>query len=356
MTYFDPPESHAILYEAIHGGPPPRPREVKRMLASAGVGFPCAVVALQYAGRKPPRLAEGRRALPPHRLLAVHPNMAYLSFAGPDPPFARALARRRLEFGPPHPCPAPQRWVGAVQQAILKLRARQFAPLERRLGELSFERERAARQEALRLYRERHAPYEAAVRDWLRIVLVRHQRQLHEVRRKLLEFLMLLTRDLDEGWGLDRALHEQLARLRETFALPLFLEAFPEALRELARYLRGRLADAGEPGAAGEPVRRAQGWLRERLAEPVGLAQAAAAAHVSPAHLSRLFRKETGRTLTEFLQRQRVDRARKLLAETGHGLLQVALESGFQTPEHFHRVFKKFVRMTPRAYRLAQRA
>jgi AraC-like DNA-binding protein len=88
----------------------------------------------------------------------------------------------------------------------------------------------------------------------------------------------------------------------------------------------------------------------------VGLAEIAESVHSSAPHLSRLFRRETGRTLTEHLQGLRVASAQKRLTESSEGILEIALASGFPTLEHFYRTFKRRVGLTPRAYRRAQRA
>jgi len=117
-----------------------------------------------------------------------------------------------------------------------------------------------------------------------------------------------------------------------------------------------RFVEEGETGGRGGAVEEALAFMRENFTHSVGLAEVAEAVHVSAPHLSRLFRRETGRTLTDYLQALRISRAREQLAETDDGILTVALACGFQTPEHFFRTFKKRMKITPRAYRLAQRA
>jgi two-component system, response regulator YesN len=104
------------------------------------------------------------------------------------------------------------------------------------------------------------------------------------------------------------------------------------------------------------PVERALGYMRERFAEPIGLREVADAVHVSAAHLCRLFKNETGKNLTDYLQAVRIHHARSRLAETNDTLSAIALESGFRTQEHFYRVFKKIVGETPKTYRLAHRS
>ncbi|MBE7466835.1 MAG: helix-turn-helix transcriptional regulator [Planctomycetes bacterium] len=358
MTYFDLSSLDRRLYEAIHGGPHPAPRVLARMLRAAGVGFPCQVLAIDLDGRNWAGWGGGRA--PVAHVTAVHPGMAYVSFQGSSAALERRLRGRGAAVGPPQPSSGAAHWIPAIQFAITALRARQFAALARSLPDASLEAERKAAQEALRAYRDPRAEYRAAVRHWLRLTLLRHQRQLHTVRRKLLEFLFRASAERDQDLGLGFPLHRAVSRLRETFSLPAYEDLFVATLDELAPWLRERRGEllAPPPASAARcaPVREALAFVLARHPEGVGLAEVSAAVHVSSAHLSRIFRRETGRTLTEHLQRLRVQTACRLLAESDAGLLEVARGSGFQTPEHFHRTFKRLMRQTPRHYRLARQA
>jgi AraC family transcriptional regulator len=108
---------------------------------------------------------------------------------------------------------------------------------------------------------------------------------------------------------------------------------------------------AGGQGPHASAVRDALAVMRQSFDEPISLAAIAAQIHVSPSHLARIFRRQTGRTVTEYLHALRISHAKQLLAETDDTVLAVALSSGFGTPEHFHRVFRKRTGTTPAAYR-----
>ncbi len=358
MTYFDLSKSDRILYEAIHGGPAPKPGMVRSKLAADGVAFPCRIFAIDLSGKGPRTLFLTKlKHNGPWHVWQGHPGMAYISTQASARSVEKALQRQRLSSGPPIDCEKPERWIRSTQQAIISLRARQLEPVRKKLGTVTFQDECEARAEALRRYREKGKPYRGAVTGWMEILLLRRYRQLNEVRRKLIEFLILYMRDWDACWGAERPLYDAIGTLRETFPLPAYPTMFLGILEELAPLLRGRrerAEDAGEIRSAA--VRAAMATMRERFKESIGLREVAQAVHVSAAHLSREFRKETGLTLTEFLQQLRIVHARELLAGSDLGVLQVALESGFSSPEHFHRTFKKKVGLTPRTFRLAQQA
>ncbi|MBA2679458.1 MAG: helix-turn-helix transcriptional regulator, partial [Ktedonobacteraceae bacterium] len=74
-------------------------------------------------------------------------------------------------------------------------------------------------------------------------------------------------------------------------------------------------------------------------------------ADFSPYHFARLFRRTTGESPHQFVLRQRVEAAQRLLKETRAPLASIALECGFANQSHLTRIFKRHLSLTPRAYR-----
>jgi AraC-like DNA-binding protein len=127
---------------------------------------------------------------------------------------------------------------------------------------------------------------------------------------------------------------------------------------------RARLAGGGgfaRTSGGNEFCAPGPSWLREVLREiderlqmdgaKVGLAVLARCASVSPAHLSREFRRLTGMTLVRYIAAKRIVRAKELLRETDHPVAVVAEQCGFASLPHFHRVFKKETGKTPAQYK-----
>ncbi|HYC35382.1 MAG TPA: AraC family transcriptional regulator [Usitatibacter sp.] len=88
-----------------------------------------------------------------------------------------------------------------------------------------------------------------------------------------------------------------------------------------------------------------------RLAEPIQVAELAAAAHLSPFHFSRMFKKSTGHAPHAYITTRRMELARRLLASNDFSLAEIATRVGYQTQAHFTDVFRKHVGATPGAYR-----
>ena len=65
----------------------------------------------------------------------------------------------------------------------------------------------------------------------------------------------------------------------------------------------------------------------------------------------RRFKQITGITPIEYLQKTRIEAAKKLLVQTNQQMTEVMLNSGYNDPKAFRKVFRKAVGMTPTGYR-----
>ena len=72
---------------------------------------------------------------------------------------------------------------------------------------------------------------------------------------------------------------------------------------------------------------------------------------VNPSYLSDTFSRETGMTLTEYVNKRRLEHTVMLLHKTDKQIQDIALSSGFSDANYFIRVFKKHYGITPTAYR-----
>lgn len=98
-------------------------------------------------------------------------------------------------------------------------------------------------------------------------------------------------------------------------------------------------------------VQRATSFLHASLDQPVTVADAAAAACLSPFHFHRLFSAFHGETPHRYLTRLRLDRARALLRNDDRSVAQVALDCGFESVGSFTTLFTKHVGIPPGRFR-----
>jgi len=72
---------------------------------------------------------------------------------------------------------------------------------------------------------------------------------------------------------------------------------------------------------------------------------------LSPSYLSRLFKKETGVTISEYIQARKIDTARNMLVFSDYSPSQIASILAFPSQSYFTEVFRKRTGMTPLKYR-----
>ena len=90
-----------------------------------------------------------------------------------------------------------------------------------------------------------------------------------------------------------------------------------------------------------------------RYREPLDVAALARAAHLSPAHFSREFRRAFGETPHQYLLTRRLERAAELLRNTDRPVIEVCLAVGLRSLGSFTTSFGRVFGVSPTAYRTA---
>ena len=111
------------------------------------------------------------------------------------------------------------------------------------------------------------------------------------------------------------------------------------------------LASSGVQSRCLVHVRRCVKLLSERMGDEVRVDDIAAEVGVSAAYLQRIFHQTQGMTIVEYLNRLRVERAKLLLASTRDPVIDVAVASGFNSRQHFTRIFTAQEGLSPQSYR-----
>jgi AraC family transcriptional regulator len=110
----------------------------------------------------------------------------------------------------------------------------------------------------------------------------------------------------------------------------------------------------GRGGLAPWQERRAKEMLRANLSGDLGLPELASACRLSSGHFSRAFKQTVGCPPHQWLQHQRVERAKELILNTNEPLCAIALDTGFSDQSHFTRVFSQYVKASPATWRRDQ--
>jgi AraC-like DNA-binding protein len=98
-------------------------------------------------------------------------------------------------------------------------------------------------------------------------------------------------------------------------------------------------------------LRRIREYIDDNLERRISVGLLAGLANLSVCYFVRAFRQSMGVTPHDYLIRQRVGKAKQLLAGTDMPLSEIALAAGFADQSHFARRFRQHVGMLPRHYR-----
>ena len=96
---------------------------------------------------------------------------------------------------------------------------------------------------------------------------------------------------------------------------------------------------------------RARDYIDECYTEPVTLNSLSEYLRISPYYLSHAFKNIVGVNLIEYLNGNRIEAAKGLLADTEESVKDIAASVGFSDANYFCRVFKKYTDITPSQYR-----
>jgi AraC-like DNA-binding protein len=102
---------------------------------------------------------------------------------------------------------------------------------------------------------------------------------------------------------------------------------------------------------AHEKVTRVEAFMRRNLDRPLTREDFAEVVHLSPAHLARIFRAVSGKTMLKRLTELRMAAARELLAESTMPVTEIALEVGYSSFSHFSSAFRKHMGLSPSEFR-----
>ena len=92
-------------------------------------------------------------------------------------------------------------------------------------------------------------------------------------------------------------------------------------------------------------------YIARHYTEEISITKVSSHINFSSTYFSRLFKKETGRSFVEYVTFVRLQRAVYLLRHSNHTIEKIAEELGFNTPNYFSNIFKKYITLSPSDYR-----
>ncbi|WP_083612467.1 response regulator [Paenibacillus sp. P32E] len=115
---------------------------------------------------------------------------------------------------------------------------------------------------------------------------------------------------------------------------------------DLSTYVAGKNTSRNS-----KTINRIRAIVQEGYAHELSIARIAEEVYLTPNYISLIFKKETGETLTDYITRIRIDKAKELLHSTDLKVMEIAERVGYENPHYFSTVFKKIVGKHPLKYR-----
>jgi len=181
--------------------------------------------------------------------------------------------------------------------------------------------------------------------------------QSSELMPELKEVLPLLDRAVQgvEFFGVsDRALgcFERIAASHNVARLGTFFELLGVLCHSSDyRLLSDSLLQGFDDDKSMAQINTIVNYISEHYSAPLMMSDVSKRFHMSESHFSRVFRRGTGNTFTDFLIRVRISRACQLLMQTDENVATICYDVGFNNVANFNRRFLEVKGATPSAFR-----
>lgn len=101
-------------------------------------------------------------------------------------------------------------------------------------------------------------------------------------------------------------------------------------------------------------INKALDYVRANIHEPISVKQLAEMVHMNASYFSQLFKEQMGISFSDYLTRQRLQLAKRLLLTTALSIQEIAEQTGYQTDRYFIRVFRAHEGISPAQFRKQQ--
>lgn len=119
---------------------------------------------------------------------------------------------------------------------------------------------------------------------------------------------------------------------------------------EMVTYYTKKMKLLKQKNLYSKPVILSLDYVYDHLQEKITLTDIAAHLSLTPQYFSRLFRRETGITFSEYIMRKRIEAAKNMLKYSNYSATDIGNYLCFSSHSHFVHCFHKYVGMTPKVY------
>ncbi|WP_158735623.1 response regulator [Alteribacillus sp. YIM 98480] len=143
----------------------------------------------------------------------------------------------------------------------------------------------------------------------------------------------------------------------EDFLLkPVRPEEFIEAIKKVIESMDETVTDMKDSVESNSVVEMITNYINVKLDHKITLEQVARYVHLHPQYVSRLFKQQTGMTITEFITVKRIEKSKEYLRNSQKAITEISQSCGFTDANYFTRVFRKMEGMPPKQFRKNEQA
>lgn len=139
--------------------------------------------------------------------------------------------------------------------------------------------------------------------------------------------------------------HVNFQNIETSNSLESLRDIYVNLLLDLSDYLNVKTSNKQEI------LQKAVEFIQDNYKSNLTLSDIAKKVYLSPSYLSTLFANELGKNYTDVLNETRINNSITLLQESGMKISEIALAVGYNEPQYYVTVFKKYMGLTPRKYR-----
>ena len=194
---------------------------------------------------------------------------------------------------------------------------------------------------------------EIALKNGISQMFALHAGDEASLKNHCLDFSLLLCRVLSdcklENKRTQRsfdALLLQLQSYRDTASLRLCMRRIYKLCLECFQTCT--------PKQKSKTICDAMEYVQKNYMAKITLESAAGHVYLTPSHLSKKFKEETGKHFNQYVNEVRIEKAKQMLRDSNAELTDIAFSIGFEDQSYFSRVFRRLEGMTPKEYRRAK--
>ena len=173
-----------------------------------------------------------------------------------------------------------------------------------------------------------------------------------DIRLKVLEFVLYSERLLYVKGGRTyefKSRTDYIPSVMGTENLNELKKWFLDKITDISKKIENSKNDKSE-----SLIEKAEAYIDSNYMKEISLDDVSSYCNISSYYFSKLFKQETGENYVEYLNKVRIENAKRLLNESDSSIKEVCYSVGFSDPNYFSRAFKKYEGVTPSEYKEAK--